>query len=107
MSDSERTSGHVTSARTASMRKVYLKREFKLEKETHYPLSERLFRQMGEERYLRELRNPFDFIMGNEFPEFMWKGWDALLLTRASEERVQIQHHRWNADLGTLEVGVR
>jgi hypothetical protein len=62
------------------MRKVYLKREFKPEKERWYPRRERLIEQMGERRYLDEVLNPFRQIMGNEFPSSKDREWDAILL---------------------------
>jgi hypothetical protein len=62
------------------MRKVYLKREFKPEKERWYPRRERLYEQMGEQRYLNEILNPFRQIMGNAFPSSQDRKWDAILL---------------------------
>jgi hypothetical protein len=32
--------------------------------------------------YLNEIRNPFNQIMGNEFPESHWKSWDTVLMSR-------------------------
>jgi hypothetical protein len=70
------------------MRKVTPKRTFNPDKSNLYPGRERLYRQMGEQRYLTEIRNPFNQIMANEFPEHLWKGIDTLLLTQAPKERL-------------------
>jgi hypothetical protein len=62
------------------LRKVYRKREFKPEKERWWPRRERLYHEMGEQRYLDEVLNPFREIMGNAFPSSQDRKWDTLLL---------------------------
>jgi hypothetical protein len=61
-------------------KKVYLKREFKPEKERWYPRRERLIEELGEQRYLDEVLNPFRQLMGDTFPSSQWKSWDRILL---------------------------
>jgi hypothetical protein len=83
LSPNARTTVIKTDDKEERLRKVYQKREFKLWKEDLYPEWENLFGRYGERRYLDELRNPFNTIMGQEFPDDMWRGWDVLLMRQA------------------------
>jgi hypothetical protein len=62
------------------MAKVHVRKAFAPQKERWYPRRERLADQIGEQRYLDEVLNPFREIMGSEFPQSQWKSWDRILL---------------------------
>jgi hypothetical protein len=53
-----------------------------------YPEQERLFLDFGEQEYLRQVRNPFNEIMANTFPQRYWETWDILLAVKAPMDRV-------------------
>jgi hypothetical protein len=55
---------------------------------SRYPEHERLFLDFGEQEYLRQVRNPFNTIMAQEFPERYWETWDLLLASKAPMDRV-------------------
>jgi hypothetical protein len=73
------------------MRRIYERKTFNpltARDGSVYPEQERLFLDFGEQDYLREVRNPFNMIMAQVFPEKYWEGWDLLLASKAPMDRV-------------------
>jgi hypothetical protein len=75
---------------------VYHKREFKPEKERWYPRRERLIEQLGEQRYLNEILNPFREIMGQTFPSSKDKEWDVILLLYSPTTGPSSLYEEWD-----------
>jgi len=74
------------------MRKVYVYTT--TETFDRNPTEEELLGTMGDQAYL-ELRNSFNAILGDALPERFWKGWDAMLLTQAPQDRVDRSIKDW------------
>jgi hypothetical protein len=85
------------------MAKVHVRKTFAPQKERWYPRRERLAEEIGEQRYLDEVLNPFRQMMGEEFPQSEWKRWDTILVLYAPTPGPDslLEEWNWGADTQT------
>ena len=85
------------------MAKVHVRKTFDPQREPQYPRRERIAEEIGEQRYLDEVLNPFRQMMGEEFPQSEWKRWDVILLVYSPTTGPDslLEEWNWGADTQT------